>query len=221
MKHYWINTDNSTKRREYMEKQFNEKNIENIRIKAETPETINFFSILRHPDSNETDLEISCLISHIKAIKQGYDNGDDYFCVLEDDMQIEKLNFDAIIEYIKLKEADDNTIIENLQLYTNSHPSIINIYNQNIMNCKMNFLIKRIEGYPSTGYYLISRKGAEKIIKKFILENNKYDLSYLTWTVSDNYIYEPINTYILTYPIAISITDFGSTLHNSHMHFHI
>ena len=43
MKHYWINTDNSTKRREYIEKQFNEKNIENIRIKAETPETIKFF----------------------------------------------------------------------------------------------------------------------------------------------------------------------------------
>jgi GR25 family glycosyltransferase involved in LPS biosynthesis len=221
MKHYWINTDDCTLRREYMEKQLKHKNIDNIRITAETPETIKNYSILRHPESNETDLEISCLISHIKAIKQGYDNGDDYFCVLEDDMQIEKLNFDVIIEYIKLKEADDNTIIENLQLYTNSHPSIINIYNQNIMNCKMNFLIKRIESYPSAGYYLISRKGAEKIIKKFILENNKYDLSYLSWTVSDNYIYEPINTYILTYPIAISITDFGSTLHNSHIHFHI
>ena len=148
MKHYWINTDDCSLRREYMEKQLNLKNIDNIRITAETPETIKNYSILRHPESNETELEISCLISHIKAIKQGYDNGDDYFCVLEDDMQIEKLNFDAIIEYIKLKEADDNTIIENLQLYTNSHPSIINIYNQNIMNCKMNFLIKRIEGYP-------------------------------------------------------------------------
>ena len=116
MKHYWINTDNSTKRREYMEKQFNEKNIENIRIKAETPETINFFSILRHPDSNETDLEISCLISHIKAIKEGYDSGDDYFCVVEDDMKIERLNFDIVFKYIILTAIHVPLSQENILL---------------------------------------------------------------------------------------------------------
>lgn len=223
MKHYWINTDNSTERREYMEKQFNEKNIENIRIKAETPETINFFSIIRHPDSNETDLEISCLISHIKAIKEGYDSGDDYFCVVEDDMEIERLNFDIIFKYIKMKEYEDETTIENLQLYTSSHPNIINLYNQNIANKgnEINLLVKRIEGYPSAGYYLMSRKGAEKIVKNIILENNKYDLSYLSWSVADNYVYKLINTYILTYPVAISITELGSILHSSHIPYHI
>jgi GR25 family glycosyltransferase involved in LPS biosynthesis len=205
-----------------MEKQFNEKKIDNIRVTAETPETIKNYTILRHNESMETDLEISCLISHLKAIKEGYDSGDDYFCIVEDDMQIEKLNFDVIFKYIKLKENTENTVIENLQLYTISHSFIINIYKQNIMNkSNLNLLIKRIDGYPSAGYYLMSRKGAEKLLKKFILEPNKYDFSYSSWTVADNYVYEPINTYMLTYPIAISITDFGSTLHNSHIPHHI
>lgn len=222
MKHYWINTDNCVERREYMEKQFNEKNIENIRVVAETPDTIKNYTILRHPESMETDLEMSCLISHLKAIKEGYDSGDDYFCIVEDDMQIGKLNFDTIFKHIKLKEEKDNTVIENLQLYTISHSFIINIYTQNIMNkSELNFLAKRIDGYPSAGYYLMSIKGAEKLLKKFILEPYKYDFSYSSWTVADNYVYEPINTYMLTYPIAISITDFGSTLHNSHIPNHI
>lgn len=220
MKHYWINTDKCIERREYMEKQFNEKNIKNIRVAAETPESIKKYTILRHPESNETDLEMSCLISHLKAIKEGYDSGEDYFCIMEDDMQIEKLNFDTIFKHIKLKEEEDNTVIENLQLYTISHSFIMKIYKENILN-NSNFLIKRIDGYPSAGYYIMSRKGAEKLLNKFILEPLKYDFSYSSWTVADNYVYEPINTYMLTYPIAISITDFGSTLHNSHIPNHV
>ena len=40
MKHYWINIEKCVDRREYMEEQFNKKNIDNIRIEAETPNTI-------------------------------------------------------------------------------------------------------------------------------------------------------------------------------------
>ena len=120
-----------------------------------------------------------------------------------------------------MKEYEDETTIENLQLYTSSHLNIINLYNQNIANNKINLLVKRKEGYPSTGYYLMSRKGAEKIVKNIILETNKYDLSYLSWSVADNYVYKLINTYILTYPVAISITKFGSILHSSHIPYHI
>lgn len=34
-----------------------------------------------------------CIISHLKAIKKGYEDGEQYFCVVEDDMVIEKINF--------------------------------------------------------------------------------------------------------------------------------
>ena len=60
-------------------------------------------------------------------------------------MKIERLNFDIVLKYIKMKEYEDETTIENLQLYTSSHLNIINLYNQNIANNKINLLVKRNE----------------------------------------------------------------------------
>lgn len=51
MKHYWINIEKCYDRRKYMEEQFNNKNIDNIRIEAETPETIKDYLIKRNPKS--------------------------------------------------------------------------------------------------------------------------------------------------------------------------
>ena len=47
MKHYWINIEKCVDRREYMEKQFSDKTIDNIRIEAETPNTIKEYQIRR------------------------------------------------------------------------------------------------------------------------------------------------------------------------------
>jgi len=81
-------------RKEYMEKQFRNKNIDNYRISAETPETIVDYTIIRNVDSTDTTQEeISCILSHLKAIKKGYDDGDEYFCILEDDLEFTNIDF--------------------------------------------------------------------------------------------------------------------------------
>ena len=219
MKHYWINIDRCADRKEYMEKQFREKNIDNYRISAETPETIVDYTIIRNVDSTDTTQEeISCILSHLKAIKKGYDNGDEYFCILEDDLEFTNIDFQKIFKYIEDFQNKNNEVIEILQFFTNGHPPVIELYNQHFL--KDEIIRKRVEPYPSTAYYLISREGARKILDKFILAKNNYDLSYSHWTAADHILYAVVNAYILTYPIAVSDITFGSILHPNHLNNH-
>lgn len=217
MKHYWINIDSCTDRKDFIENQFKDMNIDHFRISAETPETISKYYIIRNDKSENTQAEIACILSHLKAIKKGYEDGEEYFCILEDDMIIPKLNFTKIFKYMKDVESKDGIKIDLLQLFTNSHPFIIEMYNKHIKKYDKEFIINRKEDCPSTGYYLISREGAKKLMNQFILSETYYDLSYSFWTAADNVLYRPINTYILTYPITVSNCDYGSTIHPLHV----
>jgi GR25 family glycosyltransferase involved in LPS biosynthesis len=218
MKHYWINIDRCTDRKEFMERQFTDNNIVHQRISAQTPDRIEGYSIIRHPDSKEKPSEICCILSHLKALQQGYDDGEEYFCVTEDDVNIPKLNFEKILAYVKEAEARDNTVIEMLQLYTSGHPYIINMF-QNYA-CNNQFVIRREQCCPATVYYMATRAGAKKLLDKFKIADDKYDLSYSGWTAADNVLYRPINTYILSYPITTTNIDYGSIIHQEHIGNH-
>lgn len=222
MKHYWINIDKSTDRRELMERQLSGKRIENTRILAETPDTIKGYTIHRNENSLETAEEISCVISHLKAIKQGYDDGEEHFCVLEDDMVITKLDFVCIFNHLQLAEEEEAAPFDVLQLFTNGHPCIIQMFNDNVDGPHgfKKFIKKRDGNYPSTGYYLVSRKGAKNILDKFVKSPTEFDLSCSHWSAADNILYEPFSSYILTYPIAMSDTRHISTIHESHTKNH-
>lgn len=249
MKHYWINMDKSVDRRRYMERQFFEHSIENYRISAETPETIksNDYTIIRNAESMETTTpeEIACILSHLKAIQQGYDDGtdgtadaDSYFCVLEDDVSFINIDFNKIIKYIAEVEAKNKNKgdgdVEILQLYTSSHPVVIRLYNEHFLNGGNggnggngsdgggDVIIKRTESYPGAVYYLVSRKAARKILDAYVVSKHthKYDLSYSSWTAADNIIYAPVSSYVITYPVAITDIAFGSTLHPEHLPNH-
>ncbi len=237
-----------------MERQFFEHSIENYRISAETPETIksNDYTIIRNAESMDTTTpeEIACILSHLKAIQQGYDDGtdgdddgtdgaaeaDSYFCVLEDDVSFINIDFNKIIKYIAATEAEaknknknkgDGGDVEILQLYTSSHPVVIRLYNEHFLNGGNggdggNVIIKRTESYPGAVYYLVSRKAARKILDAYVVSKHthKYDLSYSSWTAADNIIYAPVSSYVITYPVAITDIAFGSTLHPEHLPNH-
>lgn len=240
MKHYWINMDRCVDRRRFMESQFFEHSIENYRISAETPETIKAhdYTIIRNADSMDstTPEEIACILSHLKAIQQGYDDsivGDDedaYFCVLEDDITLLNIDFGKILNYIadaENKKKEDVGDVEVLQLYTSSHPVVIQLYNECFLkdgnsgcNSGGNVIVKRTESYPGAVYYLVSRKAARKILDAYVVSKNKYDLSYSSWTAADNIIYAPVSSYVITYPVAITDIAFGSTLHPEHLPNH-
>ena len=216
MKHYWINMERSLDRRKFMESQFFKYGIENYRISAETPETIKAhdYTIIRNADSMDctTPEEIACILSHLKAIQQGYDDGyvddeggetdsDSYFCVLEDDITLLNIDFGKILNYINKKKEDvaDVADVEVLQLYTSSHPVVIQLYNECFLKDGggsgdgSNVIVKRTESYPGAVYYLVSRKAARKILDAYVVSKNKYDLSYSSWTAADNIIYAPVS----------------------------
>lgn len=219
MKHYWINIDNCIDRKEYMEKQFNEKNIENFRISAETPETIKDKKFIRHPGSQNTlPVEIACLLSHLKAIKKGYDDGDKYFCVCEDDFVLCNIDDSKLINHINNVQVKNNANIEVMQLYVSSDHYIYDLYRDHFIN--NDIIIKRTESYPGAVYYLVSREGARKILDKYILSDNNYDLSFEAWTVSDHLIYLAADSYVLTYPIIITNIKYGSIIHPAHLVSH-
>ena len=101
MKHYWINIDECIVRKEFVELQFNERNIPNYRISAVTPSTLfNYNIIMNQGSSNSSPAEISCIISHLLAIKKGYEDGDNYFCITEDDIVCTPMS-DSFIEKIE------------------------------------------------------------------------------------------------------------------------
>ena len=220
MKHYWINMDKCIDRKEFMDNQFKQKNIDNFRISAETPDTIINYNIIRNDESiaTTTPEEISCILSHLKAIEQGYDDGDPYFCILEDDLDFANIDFSKILCYVEEAQNKNNEKVEILQLYTSGHPVVIQLYNEHFL--KNEVIIKRAESYPGAVYYLLSREGARKILDKYVLSKNKYDISYSSWTAADNIIYAAVNSFVLTYPVVVTDIAYGSTLHPEHLPNH-
>jgi GR25 family glycosyltransferase involved in LPS biosynthesis len=203
-----------------MENQFKKKNIDNFRISAETPETIINYNIIRNEESINTTTpeEISCILSHLKAIAQGYNDGDPYFCVLEDDLDFYNIDFSKILNYVEDSQNKNNENVEILQLYTSGHPVVIQLYNEHFL--KNEIIIKRAESYPGAVYYLLSREGARKILDKYVLSENNYDISYSSWTAADNIIYAAVNSFVLTYPVVVTDIAYGSTLHPEHLPNH-
>ena len=217
MKHYWINVDESVYRYAFMKQQFDRLGIENSRVSAVTPSDMKGLKILKSLDSKENDVEIAVTLSHIKAIKQGYDDGDEYFCVMEDDMFIPNVDFEKMFKYMK-DTGDDS--IEAVQLFTSSNVLILDLFNKYIKDGVSRFLVKRDGDYPCAGYYMISRSGAKKLLDLFIKSEGVYDLCFSGWVAADNIIYKPINSYILTYPITIPNIDCGSLIHPEHLVHH-
>jgi GR25 family glycosyltransferase involved in LPS biosynthesis len=243
LKHYWINLDKCADRREYMEAQFHKKEIDNYRISAETPDTIrdNKYTIKRNEESinTTTPCEIACILSHLKAIARGYADGDPYFCVLEDDIEFINLDFKKMLKYVEEAENKNNEVVEILQLYTSSHPVVIQLYNGHFLKddgggssgsdssgsgsiSGSSIIAKRHEAYPGAVYYMVSREGARKILDKYVSSEggDGYDLSYYSWTAADNIIYAAVNSFVITYPVAITDITLGSTLHPEHLPNH-
>ncbi len=222
MKHYWINIDMCHERKEYMEQQFSAFDIDNLRISAETPQTIKEYTIHRHVNSKETDSEISCVLSHIKAIKQGYDDGDEFFCITEDDVCMRKIDFAKVMGYINDAVKKHGKEAEIIQLYMSGTPFIIELAEKYVFkkySCP-EFVVPRDGDYPGAVYYLITRSAAKKILDKFVISPTEYDLSSSGWTAADNILYTSLQAYMLTYPLVTTNVEYGSILHPSHLPNH-
>lgn len=219
MKYYWINIDKSTKRKKFMEKQFNNLGIDNQRISAVTPNDFDEVLVQKRPLScnypgcTTCDYEFGCLCSHIKAMQEGLKSGDPYFVIMEDDMFIP-----FKIDYAKMIETLPNNaeIVQMMILYGNTVLSLYNLYKNNIHYIKWKYLL------PATGQYLISRQGAQKLVDMFFnKELNKFDFSKAKYQiVADVLLYSSVNTYATTYPFCHPHIPMGSEIHPDHLSAH-
>lgn len=220
MKYYWINIDNYLDRNENMREQFSKYNLENYRIKAFTPDDMESIKIKKHSKANSPDNVYCCILSHLKAIKQGYEDGDEYFYVCEDDINLINLCDKKINNLIKNYMNNNNCNIDLLQISNSSNIYVLKYYNDYIKTDEL--IVKKIYDIPSTEFYLISRKGAKKILDTYIVnyDNLEFDLSLYEWCAADNLVYKILNTYILCYPLITSDIKFGSTIHPEHLRAH-
>jgi GR25 family glycosyltransferase involved in LPS biosynthesis len=208
LKHYWINCQKHESRREEMDSQLTKLNIKHERINAFTPETLP--TIIYPSKHKASPVEIACTTSHLKAIQKGLVDGDEWFIVIEDDIQIV---FD--IDFEKLIKLHPNDGIYQLMTIgpEESQYKLQNLYKENILFSKWQF------SFYSTIAYLINRNTAKKLIDKHI-KNNIYDFSNDNCLVADVLIYKNANTITSTYPLYCTKIDNKSTIHCSHQNYH-
>lgn len=217
MKHFWINIDKNIKRKQFMLNQFEKNNIENIRVSAIVPR--DFDEALAHdrpltckyPGCTTCEYEFACLCSHIKAMQEGLKSGDEHFIIMEDDVF---MPFIVDYEALVADMPNDTEILQMLVLYAGS---VVQFYKLYLTTKQKYFKWKYL--LPSTGMYLISRKGAERLVNMFYdKEKNKYSFHSSPYQiVADVLLYETATTYATTIQYAYPDSEMGSEIHEDHI----
>lgn len=217
MKHYWINIERNIERQQFMSEQFAKYNLENYRVSAYTPD--DFDSILvqkrpltcKHPGCVTCEFEFACICSHLKAIEEGLKSGDPYFAIMEDDVFIPfEIDYTELIKDM----PNDTEILQMLILYGET---VMHLYKHHMYTnqryIKWQYLL------PSTGFYIISREGGQKLLDLFYdKKNKKYDFSQSPHQiVADVLLYKSVNTYATTHPYAFPNSKMGSEIHSDHL----
>ena len=208
---YWINLKRSTDRKKHMEEILKNINIQNTRIDAIDEKNIDLSKYVYNLDYKRgSKYEYACLLSHLKAIKTFLESNNNIALILEDDITLEFSNFwDKSISTV-IKGAPPNWDILMLS-YTQLFP-VKNLYS------KYNVDKNRITGAIS---YLINKKGARKLLNSIDIINQKYYFEDDLEPKSDVYIYAKLNTYCYKYPYFTYRTNNTSTIHDSHLTYHL
>lgn len=210
-----INLKHCYKRKEQMYKLYNEEHL--ITIDAYNGSNLKYYDDILLP-TNYTNIacpnEYGCTLSHIKAIKQSFDNGDNCAFIIEDDMHniYSHLWDKSLREIIQNSPTNSECII-----FYSSNPEIQKKFNN---NPNEDYMLYRWTW--STGCYYINRNGMKKILDKYI-KNYKIDLSQLTTrhdVIADaNAIYPLMNSYFYTKPTFIDCCE-ESIIHPNQINAH-
>lgn len=225
MHYYWINVEAYHDRREFMERQFAEREITtHTRIDAITPATVDKIShdddkpyvcdpSQKHfPNCKNCVYERSALCSHMKAIEAGYNSGDEWFMVLEDDTIMPyNIDFQRLQQYTPCNA-------ECLQLFCSMPLTVHKLYKmyseQKMLWVRWRMII------PSASGYLMSRQGAKKAIDMFKCGNQYRFKDSSSCRLADVMFYENLVTYTHTFPLFYPNIHLGSILHPEHLKSH-
>jgi len=202
---YYLNLDGQPERKEYMEEQFKEWEIENYtRISAYDGRDDDLSDIIsgRYPDMM-TSGEIGCTTSHLKAIKHWMETSDSpYAIIMEDDVDLQTVkNWDFTWSQFYSLIPYDWDVVQLAIICTG--PLHIALH-------------KRFVNDFSTACYMITRHHAEKILKHHVRgEKYKLDNGVKPRAVADDLIYNSGNTFSI--PIFLYRIALGSSIHPEHI----
>jgi hypothetical protein len=202
---YYLNLDGQPERKEYMEEQFEEWEIENYtRISAYDGREDDLSDIVsgRYPQMM-TSGEIGCTTSHLKAIKHWFETSDSpYAIIMEDDVDLQIVkNWDFTWSQFCSLVPYDWDVIQLAIICTG--PLHVQLH-------------KRFVNDFSTACYMISRHHAEKIIKHHIRgDKYKLDNGVKPRAVADDLVYNSGNTFSI--PLFLYRISLGSSIHPEHI----
>lgn len=225
---YYINLDKSINRKQRYEERLSKySDIQTERIPAITPHDIKKYKIYISPNcKTNSELEIACLLSHLKAIFIAYKNilfnitkkinSPTYALITEDDVVVLEMP-----DWIKLlNSAPPNW--EILQLVA-SGPLAEHMYNNSPPGWQ-----KYTHGTYCAAAYLINLQGMTSILESCVPEYKSIDnwsdittiyLDHNANCVADHILFILANTYTYTAPL-FNFEGIDSTIHPHHLPMH-
>ena len=196
---YYINLNRSQDRNNLMINQFD--NIKNVKYKRISAidgknDTLEKYS---HLDSNRylnKKTVLACLLSHLTAIKQAYENNLKQVIILEDDIDltIYKEVYQNVNRFLDNINKTDIDIIQLFSINCEVYPKK---YNSQL---KLN-IIERNDTYWGTQAYLITSSGMEKIMELYDNNNDIFKFPDNYRLIADYFIYEYLNTKFINLPL--------------------
>ena len=192
---YYINLDRSVDRKERMTKLFKKYNQNCKRIPAiDGRNKQELYNILQKKPINckQSEIELACLCSHLKAIRQAYKEGLNEVFICEDDL---------IIDYYVKNRKKFNSQFSKRP----SDTEIIQLFSiNNSIYDKPDDFIPWTNVHWSAVIYYINRDGMKKIVNTFF-EGDKIvlppnDINRREFHTADHLIYYPCRTYTMRFP---------------------
>jgi len=217
-----INLPRSIERKQRLTSEINKYNIKNVEF-IEAIDGKNVPENIKYVNNDETLSygELGCTLSHLKAIKNYYNNYSDkeYVMICEDDITFQ------LLPYVK---TNVNEIINNapkdwhiIEIYTTCHDCG--------GVCKNNYVEFSKNNCYLTACYLINLNGAKKILD-YAYKNNKFVIDKPNTQYSrkrgssDTFLMDICNSYayndIFIMPIN-NTNELNSTIHQDHTDEHI
>ena len=217
---YWINLDRSIDRRQCMENMFQDPVFQEIPIQRIVAFDGKYNNPMKHfqlVNKINTNVEYSCLLSHLNSIREFSKSNNNIALIFEDDVTLEfKKYWKNTIQEIIDGAPPDWEIIQ-LCYIMNSKTNMSNLYTLNNYQVYHNY-----GNIASMAAYLINKNAAIKFMKKTYNEkNDKYFLENYNTHEADHYIYKCLKTYTYKYPYFIYPTENNSTLHEEDLESHI
>ena len=168
-------------------------------------------SFLKHPDSLYTYNEAACLLSHLKAIKQAHDSGDELVFIAEDDALFSSFFCDEFQDYI----AQTPEGWKVLQFSTNS-PHVV------VQGSLMSEPFISWQRYHhSTRAYLINRTGMETILSKVhstsLTGKSVWRIQEFPSVVADEAIYSLIGDTYYSTGLWVDTSELDSTIQQTNV----